>query len=278
MDKTMQPCSDVDHGQEQESGGIITENKRLERRSWRNWLLLSTVTILITFGFILAMLPLSNDRISEIWSWEKTDLILLIGLSLIVISFIFYLTQHQRSNRRIRENLEILRQERGKYSQKQNARLSAMCNVCGIMGKEPDIEKVFDGITQICFETFQCCRASLMLVDNETEELVVRSVKGYADKDIFDVRQKIGEGIAGWCAEHRQPLLLGSEQLDENKYTFTFKNKKITSAMVVSIILRDELVGVLNVCARDSNVIYTDEDLKVLTVFAKNAGAFIHHT
>jgi putative methionine-R-sulfoxide reductase with GAF domain len=278
MEKTSQSCPGKDTGQERNNAGILLDNSQLERRSWRNWILLSAVTILTTLGLITAIQSLLSERISEIWPWAKTDLVLLVGLSLIVLVFVIYLTQHQRHILKIRENLEKLRQEREIYINRQNVRLSAMCKVSGIMGKETNLEKVFDGITSICFDTFLCYRASLMLVDHETDELVVRSIKGYADKDIFDVRQKIGEGIAGWCAKHQEPLLLGAEPLEDDKYGFELNNKKITSAMIVPICVRDELVGILNVSARDKDVIYTEEDLKVLTVFAENAGACIRHT
>ncbi len=277
MNKDTQPCPDMKEGQGGNSIEILLENSQLERLSWRNWILLSTVTIITTLGLITVIQSLLSERISQIWPWARTDLSLLVGLSLLVLSFIIYLTQHQRHIRKIREHLEDLRLERERHIEKQNSRLSAMCKVSGLVGKETDIEKVFDGITSICFETFQCHRASLMLADYETEELVVRSVKGFADKEIFNVRQGLGEGIAGWCAQHRQSLLLGSGTVDAEKFGFTLNRKNITSAMVVPIIVRDELVGVLNLSARNQEITYTDEDLKVVTVFAENAGTCIRH-
>jgi signal transduction protein with GAF and PtsI domain len=48
--------------------------------------------------------------------------------------------------------------------------------------------------------------------------------------------------------------------------------------MVVPIILRDELVGVLNVSTRSRKTIYDENDLKTLQVFAENVGACIRHT
>ena len=48
--------------------------------------------------------------------------------------------------------------------------------------------------------------------------------------------------------------------------------------MVVPIILRDELVGVLNVSSRSHKVNYDKTDLKALEVFAENVGSCIRHT
>jgi hypothetical protein len=48
--------------------------------------------------------------------------------------------------------------------------------------------------------------------------------------------------------------------------------------MVVPIIVRDDLVGVLNVSSRSMDVVYVNEDLLALRGFASSAGACIRHT
>jgi GAF domain-containing protein len=50
---------------------------------------------------------------------------------------------------------------------------------------------------------------------------------------------------------------------------------KLTAAMVVPIMVRDELVGVLNISSRAPHTIYMEEDLRALEVFAENAGTCI---
>jgi GAF domain-containing protein len=50
------------------------------------------------------------------------------------------------------------------------------------------------------------------------------------------------------------------------------------SSMVVPIILREELVGVINVTTTNEEIEYSNDDLSALQVFADNAGAFIRHS
>ena len=50
---------------------------------------------------------------------------------------------------------------------------------------------------------------------------------------------------------------------------------KLTAAMVVPIMVRDELVGVLNISSRAPNTTYAEEDMRALEVFAENAGTCI---
>jgi GAF domain-containing protein len=133
-------------------------------------------------------------------------------------------------------------------------------------------------ITTACKETFACEQVSLMLLDRKAEELVVRAANGHANEDeVRSHRVRVGQGIAGWVAEHRQPLILG-KSVDPDRYPgFTPRNQNLSAAMVVPITVRDELVGVLNVGSRADSREYKEDDLRALLVFAENAGITCRH-
>ncbi len=251
--------------------------RSLQRHSWRNWILLVAIAVASTSGLIIALPPLLNERVVEPWPWVNTDKTLLIGLSLIVFVFIGYLTQQQMRVSAALRYLQRLRDEKAEQIKQNNVRAYALLNVSHIMGSETDLQSIFDTITRMCVEAFMCRRASLMLVDKETDELVVRSVSGQAKKDILGMRRGIGEGIAGWVATNRKSLFLGDPSYFEKYPELKGIDSKISSAMVVPIILRDDVVGVLNVSTDVPGVKYDTDDLKALQVFAGNAGACIRH-
>jgi putative methionine-R-sulfoxide reductase with GAF domain len=245
---------------------------------WRNWCLLAGVLLVSTIGLAAAIPPLLGERIATPWPWVKTDLVLLIGLSLIVIVFVGYLTQQQRRVIAIHRELTILREESDKRIRQHTARLFALSNISHMISVETDLQNIFDRITRMCIETFNCYRASLMCHDAGTNELTVRSVGGHSDTSILNARQRVGEGIAGYAAQCREPILL-SGPADYARYPgLELKDPSLTSAMVVPIIVRDELVGVLNVSSRSRDVVYDENDLLALQGFASSAGACIRHT
>jgi GAF domain-containing protein len=51
----------------------------------------------------------------------------------------------------------------------------------------------------------------------------------------------------------------------------------MNAAMVVPVILRDELVGVINVSSRNGQVEFDHDDVRALQAFAENVGAAIRH-
>jgi transcriptional regulator with GAF, ATPase, and Fis domain len=261
-----------------EAGPNAEEQKAIYRRTWRNWFFLSGVLILTTIGLASASPPLLSERITRFWPWGKTDFVLLAGLSLTVLAFIGYLTQQQRVVLLVHERLQRLREEYNLKIESHTARLYALSSISHIMGVETDPESIFRSITRICAETFDCHRASLMLLDEEHNELVVRSVCGQSDVNILDKHQKVGEGIAGWAALHRTSLLLGGTDDYDKLPELKFTNRSLTSTMVVPIFVRDELVGVINVASKSLDTAYDANDLHALQIFAENAGICIRHT
>lgn len=254
-----------------------TDHHGLRRRSWRNWLLLAVVSIITVTGLTTAIPPLLSKRTITLWPWADTALVLLAGLSLTVLVFVIYLTQQQRRNLVIQSALQELQDKNNARTRRHYLRLFALLNVSRIIGSETDLGGMFGCITNVCVETFFGNRSSLMLFDKEAGDLVVRSASGTDSEKIIGRRQDLGEGIAGWAAQNRQALFL-SRNVDLSKYPgLDVEDTTALAAMVVPIIVRDELVGVLNVSTKKTDVIYDDEDLRALQVFADNAGSCIRH-
>ncbi len=257
---------------------LVSDDRGFYRNIWRNWFLLAGILILTTIGLGTAIPPLLNERVARFWPWMKTEMVLIVGLSLIVIAFVGYLAQQQRHVIAMHRELQRVREEADERLRRHSGRILALSSISQIISVETNLQNIFDRITTICVETFSCYRASLMLFEEAKKEIVVRSVCGHGTPDIINRRQGLGEGIAGYAAQHREPILLSSPS-DYEKYPgLEYKDPSLTSAMVVPIIVRDELVGVLNVSSRSAGVIYEAEDLIALQGFASAAGACIRHT
>lgn len=271
-------CEDHAFQLEGKESAVRNTHRGLHRRTWRNWLFLSVLSLITVAGLATAIPPLLSKRISALWPWAKTDLVLLAGLSLIMLVFIIYLTQQQRAVLTMQHALHGLQEKTNERTRRHYLRLFALLNVSRIMGIETDLQGVFDCITRLCVETFGGDRSSLMLFDKNKGDLVVRSANGNNCERLIGRRQDLGDGIAGWAAKNRKALFL-SRNADTSMYPgIDVEDTTALAAMVVPIIVRDELVGVLNVSTKHADVEYDEEDLRALQVFAENAGSCIRHT
>jgi putative methionine-R-sulfoxide reductase with GAF domain len=254
------------------------ESGKLEQRSWWNWFLLAGVLILTTIGLVSVVPAFMSDELTNPWLWPQTERALAVGYGLLIVALIVYLTYNQRHISELRRHLSVVREEAEKRREQYSARLYALSDVSQIMGLETDPQSVFDRITKVCVEAFECDQASLMLFNKDTSKLEVRSAHGHLDlSKVLHSEQSIGKGIAGLAAIHRKALVIGGQHQNLDIPESQVRSDALTSAMVVPILLRNELVGVLNVSSRTPEVEYCEEDLRAVSVFAGNAGACIRH-
>ncbi len=252
------------------------ETKRLEKQSMRNWYLLATFSAVTTVGLLIAVTPVLSKSITSFWPWAETDLVLLVGLGGSILMLILHLTVQQVKVTGIRHKVQAIEKEADESRQQVASRLHALLNVSRMMGSVTDPSSVFQAITSTCLEIFDCHQSSLMLLNTETNMLEMKAATGHINREKLEkIEQPVGKGIAGYVAQRKQPVILGSN-IDPERYPgLQAQTMKLTAAMVVPIMVRDELVGVLNISSRAPDTTYTEEDMRALEVFAENAGTCI---
>ncbi len=251
----------------------------LRRQELNYWYLLGAVNIVTTAGLAFAITPLLGDRVSGLWPWANTHVVLLTLLPLSMALLVGYLTIQKTKARDIRVRVMGLMEDSARRERQNAARLRALLNVSRMMGSVTNLENVFDTITNTCLEVFDCHQASLMLVNTDTNQLETRAATGHNNaEEVKKSTVKIGEGVAGWVAAERKPIILTHETTLGEYPNLKLADKRLAAAMVVPILLRDELVGVLNISNRSPEATYSNEDLQALSVFAESAGTCIRHT
>jgi transcriptional regulator with GAF, ATPase, and Fis domain len=248
---------------------------RVPGRSWGNWTLLAGSYVATTGGLALAVAILLPERLTSPWPWVRTDYALVAACVFLVVTLVIYLSIEQRHMQRMNADFQRMKDELHATSQK---RLCALLRVSQIMGLQSSQQNVFESITSTCLEAFRCDQASLMLFDPSRKRLIVRAAHGHEDPSkVIGSEKKIGEGIAGWVAQHKTPIILGRAGEPTGHPELELLSSTLSAAIVVPITLRDELVGVISISSRSADRVYDDDDLQALRVFAENAGSCIRH-
>jgi len=249
----------------------------LHHSSYTNWFMIAMVAMLTLVSVATVLPPMLSARMAGIWFFSKPQMLLIAGLTLALI-LLAGLAHQRRYLSTLRRQFESIQRTERDRAERQAARTYALLNMSKVMVEQNDLQTVFDAITRICVDAFACDKASLMVYDRESNALVVRAVCGQSiPKDMLGTRQPLGKGISGFVAQQRAPLVLRANQ-KTNVPGLELKSRDIISAMIVPVILREELVGVVNVSAKSPDVNFDDDDLRALQVFAENVGAAIRHT
>lgn len=109
---------------------------------------------------------------------------------------------------------------------------------------------------------------SLMLI--EGENLVVRAKYGGEQEktEILGMKQKVGEGIAGWVAKEGRPMLIKDIETHSMFKMRGGERYKTKSCVLSPIIVRRRVRGVINLTNKKGGEAFNEDDLRLLRTLA----------
>ena len=141
------------------------------------------------------------------------------------------------------------------------------------------IEMVMD-ILSIALKAVNSENGSILLLDEESDELVFIAVKGLRNKELTDYRIPAGSGIAGWVKENRKPALVSDVRKDDRWISAVDQSIGFNtqSLMAVPLIFKGKILGVMEVVNTLSEVHFNDTDLSLLELVARLASFVLGYT
>jgi HD-GYP domain-containing protein (c-di-GMP phosphodiesterase class II)/signal transduction histidine kinase len=116
---------------------------------------------------------------------------------------------------------------------------------------------------------------SIMLTDDLTGDLVIRSAKGLPEDVIKRTRISSGEMISGWVAREGKPLLIDDIEEDnlfrkKNVHHYTTK-----SLLSMPLKIQEKVIGVLNLNNKVNGGNFTAQDLQIAFALSERVSHFI---
>jgi len=129
------------------------------------------------------------------------------------------------------------------------------------------------GITGVARPIFGAMASSILLLDEETDELVFEAVAGYGEDDLVGMRFPSGTGIAGWVLSTRTPLILDDVQNDPRfAKDFAQGTGYVPHGLMAVPLLYDErALGVLEVLDRPQQSTFSLQEMELLGLFGNQA-------
>jgi signal transduction histidine kinase len=115
--------------------------------------------------------------------------------------------------------------------------------------------------------------AAILLLDEQTNELVARSAKGIEEEVEAGVRIPVGGGFAGKVAATRSPVILPDVNMNVVLNPILI-DKGIKSLLGVPLMVRGDVIGVLHVGTLRHRT-FTDDDVQLLQLVAERAAIAI---
>ncbi|MFO7916131.1 MAG: GAF domain-containing protein [Candidatus Krumholzibacteriales bacterium] len=129
---------------------------------------------------------------------------------------------------------------------------------------ESEINEMFSLAVRVVAEVLSAKIVSIMIIDDEGEELFIKNAYGL-DKDIVETtRVKVGSSIAGKVVETGKPMLIDNIEeigITEGKSRPQYETKSLIS---VPIMVGSNILGVINVNNKTSGESFNEDDLALL--------------
>ncbi len=145
------------------------------------------------------------------------------------------------------------------------------------LGSTLDSEKLLKPIMTAATELLDAETSSLMLVDEDTNELVIAVATGAIGPKAERQRIPIGTGIAGWTLANRQVAVVDDPSSDGRFFSGVGESLQFATRnlLAVPMLVKDRAVGVVEVLNKQHGAQFTERDAELASALANLAAIAI---
>ncbi|MDK9716914.1 MAG: sensor domain-containing diguanylate cyclase [Trichlorobacter sp.] len=160
---------------------------------------------------------------------------------------------------------------------RRNAELASLLEIGKTLISSLELREVLQAIMSQVERLLQPKTWSLLLVDEETNELCFEIAVSPVAQELKGIRLKMGEGIAGWVAQSGQPLLIADVSQDPRLASHVAEEVEypVSSILCAPLKIRDRVLGVIELINTVGERTFDGDDLPLLGAVADFAAIAI---
>jgi GAF domain-containing protein len=143
----------------------------------------------------------------------------------------------------------------------------------GVLGSEDQFRALLQSIVDVARAIFKAKASSILLLDEEADELVFEAAADEASEALIGKRFPSSTGIAGFVLVSRQPLVIEDVLTDPRFSRETAESTGFVpkGLMAVPLLHEERVLGVLEVLDRPQDTKFTLAEMGLLGLFANQA-------
>jgi sigma-B regulation protein RsbU (phosphoserine phosphatase) len=165
------------------------------------------------------------------------------------------------------ENARLFESER-----RHNDMLETLAEIGREMSSILDLDALLTRIANLTKRLVDYRTFGILLLNETTQELEMKLAVSYG-KDATAKHMKLGEGLVGWAAEHKQVLLVSDVSKDP-RYINLVEDAR--SELVVPLLIKDRCIGVFDLESPELDA-FTKEHKELMTLLASQAAVAIEN-
>lgn len=172
------------------------------------------------------------------------------------------------------ELLEELK-KKNRLLKKRVGELNALYQSAKSLSSTENLKALLKKIIDLATRVIGAKIGSVMLLDKKENALRISAAIGLEPEVIKKTNLSLGKSIAGWVAEKKIPLMVENVEKDPRFKRINKEKYETKSLLCVPLMVKEKVLGVINLSNNVSGKTFTRDDLKLLTTFASQAAVAI---
>lgn len=157
------------------------------------------------------------------------------------------------------------------------SRFSTLSEISKTITSDLYLDEVLQLIVAMTADSMNFKICSVMLLDEERDELVIKATQSQSRAYIKKPNLKLGESLAGRVVIEGKPItVLDVRKTPGYRFPDIAKQEGLCSLVCMPLSVKNKIIGVLN-CYTAKPHVFTDEDLQLLTALASHAAIAIEN-
>lgn len=114
-------------------------------------------------------------------------------------------------------------------------------------------------------------RATIMMLDEQTERLRIVASIGIPEETIRRASVEPGERVSGWVFEQGKPVILNKRTQGYSLFAGILENEDIEASLSFPMTMGERVVGVINISQTKQGVEYSSAELELVSVLSRLA-------
>jgi PAS domain S-box-containing protein len=181
---------------------------------------------------------------------------------------------------RLAQELEKRVIERTAQLQREQQNTETLLRILTEVSSSLDLDRALNRTLSLLNDAIGAEQGTIMLLHAEDNLLHYRAGYGYLSERTENTSRgftlKIGEGLAGWVVQHREPVLIGDLHRDPRWVRSSAAGQDHRSSIVVPMMVGEDVIGVLMVFHR-SEKFFSSEMLNLVKAIASQVAVAINN-
>jgi phosphoserine phosphatase RsbU/P len=148
-----------------------------------------------------------------------------------------------------------------------------LLEVADVVNTTLDLNTSLQRVAEVVRKVIDYQIFAILLLNERTQELSMRFQVGYPRELAERIRVKVGEGVTGLAAQRREAVLVPDVSKEPNYVGLV---PEVCSELAVPLIVKNRLIGVLNIEAVQPNY-FTEDHKRLLTLIASRMAVGIEN-